>query len=643
MRSSWSWLLFFLFLSVFAGALGWMSLRMLGMEKERLQNAEQAQVQEKMRLALWRMDSIASALLIRESARPAQHYQAFYVPEDAFTLSNSSLPKGAALIPSPLFGKTADFVNLHFEESAQQTCTSPQVPSGSQFSIANQWYANGQDIEQAKGKLTQLEGLLRSHPALRLAVPPITASLEPQKKSQLVSVEPIKVAAVAKEEAVKITSKLEQKQRAVIIDQNLKSSVTSNNIMAERKVAPSKSQKKLDAAGMAKGKLAEATKPKELPAEVTPPFTTTIQEESRSSLPTVASDFKAIWAEMELLLLRRASMDGVHRLQGVWVDWPKLRESMLEAVKDILPAAQLKPELASSKEPAADVLVTLPVRLIAGKVPMDLATENSPLRRALAFAWAGLLVAALAIAFVLHRTMQLGERRAAFVSAVTHELRTPLTTFRLYSEMLADEMVPDAKQRKSYLNTLCEESTRLMHLVENVLSYSRIERGRTAARLEQVKIGDLVQRMASRIEQRASSNQMQLVLDLDPEAVSHQVKVDPLGVEQILFNLTDNACKYAAPDCERRELLLEVGSEGKWVTLSLRDYGPGLSKTAQQKLFQPFAKSATEAAHTAPGVGLGLALCHRLATEQGGRLYHKVSQGRGCCFVLELPIHPAHA
>jgi signal transduction histidine kinase len=233
--------------------------------------------------------------------------------------------------------------------------------------------------------------------------------------------------------------------------------------------------------------------------------------------------------------------------------------------------------------------------------------------------------------------MLFSERRGAFVSAVTHELRTPLTTFRLYSEMLADDMVPEPEQRKEYLTTLCDESTRLMHLVENVLSYSRIERGRTAARLETINVGDLLHRIEPRLRQRADMCDLALRVEIAPAAIAARAQVDALAVEQILFNLTDNACKYAAPDSAPRELHLRLEAEGKHLRLLFRDFGPGLSKQALKKLFQPFAKSATEAAHSAPGVGLGLALSRRLAKELGGRLEHERSAGRGACFCLTLP------
>ena len=95
---------------------------------------------------------------------------------------------------------------------------------------------------------------------------------------------------------------------------------------------------------------------------------------------------------------------------------------------------------------------------------------------------AGVRPAAATAVSALRASIAFGERRSRFASAVTHELRTPLTTFRMYSEMLADDMVPDEGQRRVYLATLKEESGRLATLVENVLTYARLEEGRFARR-----------------------------------------------------------------------------------------------------------------------------------------------------------------
>jgi signal transduction histidine kinase len=355
---------------------------------------------------------------------------------------------------------------------------------------------------------------------------------------------------------------------------------------------------------------------------------------AESPAPTsLPEELKPRWLEDELLLVRTASLDGEARLQGLWLDWPKLRGRLLETIKDLLPNAELSPT-----DPAwldASSMVTLPVRLLPGHVDLAM-SEASPLRRSLTIAWACFFIAATAVGIVLNRAMVLSERRGAFVSAVTHELRTPLTTFQLYSEMLADDMVPDADKRREYLRTLCDESTRLTHLVENVLSYSRIERGRASARRETLLLSDLIARIEPRLRQRTQPTGLDLQISVAPEAAETRVNVDALAVEQIVFNLVDNACKYAAPASKEKALRVEVSVDPKHATIRVRDHGPGLSKQQLKRLFRPFEKSATEAAQSAPGVGLGLALCRRLARELGGELALESSDA-GACFKFTMP------
>jgi signal transduction histidine kinase len=248
------------------------------------------------------------------------------------------------------------------------------------------------------------------------------------------------------------------------------------------------------------------------------------------------------------------------------------------------------------------------------------------------------LVAGLAIALLLRGTLSLSERRAAFVSAVTHELRTPLTTFKMYSEMLAEGMVPDENKRQEYLSTLCAEASRLNHLVENVLAYARLERGSARRRVETVTVRELIDRVRPRLVQRVDQAGMRLQEDVPASASAMVVRVDVGAVEQILFNLVDNACKYAASSETEPIVHLEALPErSQFTLLRVRDHGRGISAEAAKRLFQPFSKSADEAAHSAPGVGLGLALCRRLARSLGGHLRFNPSVPGGACFELRLP------
>jgi signal transduction histidine kinase len=307
-------------------------------------------------------------------------------------------------------------------------------------------------------------------------------------------------------------------------------------------------------------------------------------------------------------------------------------------VSDLLPEVNLEP--VRKRTPLSQIrlnrlLAALPAQLI---VP-DAAAEPaplSPIRLSLILAWGSLILATGAVAIVLKGVLTLSERRGAFVSAVTHELRTPLTTFRMYAEMLAEGMVSGAEKQREYLKTLHAEANRLSHLVENVLSFARLERGRQDLRREPTALGALLDRVAPRLEQRAEDANMKLQWSGDPAARETTLRTDPAVVEQVLFNLVDNACKYAAAGGDRR-IHLQWELDDHNMRIRIRDHGPGISPREAKRLFRPFSKSAHDAAMTAPGVGLGLALCRRMARELGGELQFDAPADGGAAFVLRLP------
>ena len=109
------------------------------------------------------------------------------------------------------------------------------------------------------------------------------------------------------------------------------------------------------------------------------------------------------------------------------------------------------------------------------------------------------------------------------------------------------------------------------------------------------------------------------------------------AVEQILFNLIENACKYAEA-AEDQVIRVRTQIQADEMLIHVADQGPGISHDVAKRLFHPFHKSSEEAARTAPGVGLGLALCRRLARDLGGDLQLDKSVSKGACFQLRLPL-----
>jgi signal transduction histidine kinase len=249
--------------------------------------------------------------------------------------------------------------------------------------------------------------------------------------------------------------------------------------------------------------------------------------------------------------------------------------------------------------------------------------------------WAAVILAILTASLLVHGVMRLSERRASFVSAVTHELRTPLTTFRLYSDMLESDAVKPEK-RGDYLRVLSREADRLSHLVENVLSFSKIERGSARSIVRETTVADLLKPMRERLEARLATAGLTLEMKCEEPIATRLVSVDSAAVEHILFNLIDNAAKYAAAG-DPPTVLLRAETAGKNLEISVTDHGPGIPAAERRRIFRAFHKSAREAAESRPGVGLGLALSRRLAKSLGGTL-DCVDSGSGARFVLRLPI-----
>ncbi len=354
--------------------------------------------------------------------------------------------------------------------------------------------------------------------------------------------------------------------------------------------------------------------------------------------PTIrTSRMVPLWIGQELFLARRVMVGGDQVIQGCWLDWNVMRGELLKVIADLLPAADLQAVPSDSAE-GPRVLASLPVRLNPGILAKAVSSAAlSPLGWSLLLAWSALAISVVAIGLVGQGTIALSERRAVFVSAVTHELRTPLTTFRMYAEMLAEDMIGDEATRRSYCRTLHHEADRLSHLVENVLAYAQLERGGPGERRVTLSLGELLRIVTERVSNRAAQANFELVSTLDDNQRQRMIQTDPGAVEQIVFNLVDNSCKYAASAADRRLYLDMTLDRDDQLAITVCDHGPGIPPAERGQLFQPFRKSAARAAVSAPGVGLGLALCRRLARAMNGDLRLAVSEA-GTCFELRLPL-----
>ena len=534
-----------------------------------------------------------------------------------------------SLVPSPLLAPVTHIL-LHFQIDPEGRLTSPQAPEGTQRTLAEAEFTTPENVLAATARLEEFQAIL-ARPASTELVRLIPSAGGKNSKDSAQPIVLNKAVLLAAPPTPGPGDNLWAPETVPMINVPLE-----KRLQTAQQGTPDQSMSRKNQLERSDGELQARAQSFQQAFAVnrSATFANSFVPNTRH---VVEGIFKPVWFGDTLVLARRVAVQGQHYVQGCWLDWASMQRWLLGEIEDLLPTARLEPLRANDDSPAR-MLAALPVRLIPGATGNLREPQASPIRYALTLAWACVLVAGLAIALLLRGTLSLSERRAAFVSAVTHELRTPLTTFKMYSEMLAEGMVPDENKRREYLSTLCAEASRLNHLVENVLAYARLERGSARRRVETVTVRELIDRVRPRLVQRADQAGMRLQEDVPASASAMIVRVDVGAVEQILFNLVDNACKYAAP-CETERIIhLEaLPDRSQFTLLRVRDHGRGISDEAAKRLFQPFSKSADEAAHSAPGVGLGLALCRRLARSLGGHLRFNPSVPGGACFELRLP------
>ncbi|MBI5490477.1 MAG: hypothetical protein HY905_24290 [Deltaproteobacteria bacterium] len=240
-------------------------------------------------------------------------------------------------------------------------------------------------------------------------------------------------------------------------------------------------------------------------------------------------------------------------------------------------------------------------------------------------------VAVLLAILVLRRELELAQRRTDFLSAVSHELRAPVTTIRMYAEMLRDGWVDDEARRSEYESAIVSEGERLSRLVENVLAYSRRERGKPLA-FRDADLAEKVREVAG--VQRPVFEREKLALEVDgPDTLPW--RFDPDAVTQILVNLLDNALKHSGNASERRVLVRLSGAPDA-ATVSVCDHGPGIAAGEQKKIFEAFYRVGSELTRETRGTGLGLALVRRLARAHGGEVSVASEPGKGATFTVLL-------
>ena len=254
-----------------------------------------------------------------------------------------------------------------------------------------------------------------------------------------------------------------------------------------------------------------------------------------------------------------------------------------------------------------------------------------------------IVVGAIALLFVSEKERRVSSLKSEFVANVSHELKTPLALVRMFAEMLQSGRVPSEAKRKEYLDIIVRESERLTSLIENVLDFAKLERGRGSYELAEGDVGDAVVRAADVYRYRAEREGVNLVVDVESDLP--RTEIDERAIQLAVTNLVDNALKYAPGGEEIRVRVRKLtGPSVESVRIDVIDRGPGVPPEDRQRIFDRFVRLTQRPgkAGDAPvrGSGIGLALVKHIAESHGGKAWVEGPESgeKGSTFSLSIPI-----
>jgi two-component system phosphate regulon sensor histidine kinase PhoR len=236
-------------------------------------------------------------------------------------------------------------------------------------------------------------------------------------------------------------------------------------------------------------------------------------------------------------------------------------------------------------------------------------------------------------AYAAREQERLNRLKSDFIATVSHELKTPLSLIRMFGEMLATDRVPSPEKRQQYLDIIVRESERLTALIENVLDFARLERGRISFEFELGDLGGVVFRGVEMFRYRLVKERPRLVTEIAPDLP--RTRLDERALHLLLFNLLDNAVKYAS---DSEDVTVRVRQERRGLVLEVEDRGPGIDPEDARRIFERFYRGRTAQSSGARGSGIGLALVKHIARAHGGDVTVHPGDVKGSVFRVTIPI-----
>ena len=224
--------------------------------------------------------------------------------------------------------------------------------------------------------------------------------------------------------------------------------------------------------------------------------------------------------------------------------------------------------------------------------------------------------------------------KGTFLANLNHEIRTPLSGILGMTDLLLETQLDE--EQRDYVSTarLCAEN--LFHLLNATLEYSALTAGHLQLDETEFSLAELVKSVVSQQNEKVQAKGISLTFTMDP-TLPATVTGDAARVQQTVNHLLDNAIKFT----HHGNVELSLWREGDTLKIAVRDTGIGISPERQSSIFESFHQVDNGLSRNYPGLGLGLALVHKLVGLMGGQVEAESELGKGSTFTVTLPLRPA--
>ncbi len=250
---------------------------------------------------------------------------------------------------------------------------------------------------------------------------------------------------------------------------------------------------------------------------------------------------------------------------------------------------------------------------------------NRPLREG------GVIVGFQGVLVDITARKQVDALKDQFIGLVSHELRTPLTVIvGALNTALSEGPRLSARERRRLLEDAASEAGLLCHILDNLVELSRSRADRLSLQIETVPLAEVVGRAMDRVKSLTPA--ARLTADL-PQGLP-PIRADRIRLEQVLYNLLDNAVKYSPGG----EVRLSARRRGEDLVTCVHDSGPAIPPEDRDRLFRPFERIRNDRTGGIKGIGLGLVVCRSLLEAHGGKIWLEPDTGGGNTFCFTIPI-----